>query len=165
MAAVTGGVVEQRIELQDAYLEAWNSHDPPAVAAFFTPDAVYADHGAGQTAAGYEEILRHVESVLAAFPDLRFEFLKSTHGPDFTCGEWRADDDPPRRPLRAGPDRPPPRVQGVDIANLNEDGLVTRLTSYYDGAALMRQLGLLPDRGSRTERILLRVASLLPRRP
>jgi hypothetical protein len=39
-----------------------------------------------------------------------------------------------------------------------------RLDSYYDGAGIMRQLGLLPARGSRLERGLLRAASLVRRR-
>ena len=154
-----------RVELQDAYLRAWNEHDPEAVAAFFTDDAVYADHGAGTEAVGREEIHRHVETVLTAFPDLEFELLKSTHGPDFTCGEWRAtmthlgDFDG----LAATGRRL--ESSGVDVATINGDDRLTRVTSYYDGAALMRQLGLLPGRGSRTERLLLRAASLLPNRP
>ncbi len=37
-------------DLQTAYLEAWNAHDPDAVAAFFTADAVYDDRGAGEVA-------------------------------------------------------------------------------------------------------------------
>jgi steroid delta-isomerase-like uncharacterized protein len=157
--------MEARIELLDAYLGAWNAHDPRAVAEFFTADAVYADHGAGQEACGREEILRHVEAVIHAFPDLEFELIKATHGADFTCGEWHA-----RMThlgdlygLRATGRRL--ESSGVDVATLNSDGGVTRLTSYYDGAAIMRQLGLLPDRGSRTERLLLRAASLLPKRP
>ena len=158
-------MLADRIELQAAYLRAWNDHDPAAVASFFTADALYVDHGAGQTASGREEILRHVETVLTAFPDLEFELLKSTHGPDFSCGEWRAtmthlgDFDG----LAATGRRL--ESSGVDVATLNGDDRLTRVTSYYDGAALMRQLGLLPGRGSRTERLLLRAASLLPSRP
>ena len=51
-------------------------------------------------------------------------------------------------------------VLGVDVATLDDDGQITHLVSYYDGAALMRDLGLLPRRGSRAERALLRLASL-----
>jgi hypothetical protein len=36
--------------------------------------------------------------------------------------------------------------------------------SYYDGAAIMRDLRLLPRRGSRLERLLAPAASLLARR-
>ena len=158
-------MLEERLELQTAYLGAWNAHDPAAVAAFFAADAVYADHGAGTEAAGYEAILRHVEGVMTAFPDLEFELLKSTHGPDFTCGEWRARMTPGGDLFGLAPTGGRLESCGVDVATLNPDGLLIRLTSYSDGAAVMRQLGLLPGRGSRTERLLVRAASLLPKRP
>ncbi len=42
-----------------AYLGAWNDHDAERIAAFFTDDAVYADHGAGATAVGRENLWAH----------------------------------------------------------------------------------------------------------
>ena len=156
--------MERRVELQDAYLGAWNSHDPAAVADFFTPDAVYADHGAGQEASGRDAILRHVEAVLNAFPDLEFELVKSTHGSDFTCAEWRARMTHLGDLFGLAPTGRSVESSGVDVASLDENDGLIRVTSYYDGAAIMRQLGLLPGRGSRTERLLLRAASLIPRR-
>jgi hypothetical protein len=54
---------------------------------------------------------------------------------------------------------------GVDVATLDADERIVHLASYYDGAEIMRALGLLPRRGSRSERIGVRLASLLrPRR-
>jgi hypothetical protein len=53
---------------------------------------------------------------------------------------------------------------GVDVATLDGAGRIIRLDSYYDGAEIMRALGLLPARGSRVERALVRAASLVPRR-
>jgi steroid delta-isomerase-like uncharacterized protein len=162
---VEGAVIAERVELQAAYLGAWNAHDPQAVAAFFEADAVYADHGAGTEAVGYEAILRHVEDVVTAFPDLEFELLKSTHGPDFTCGEWRARMTHRGELFGLAPTGRRLESSGVDVATLNPEGMLIRVTSYYDGAAIMRQLGLLPGRGTRAERLLLRAASLLPKRP
>jgi hypothetical protein len=54
---------------------------------------------------------------------------------------------------------------GVDVATLDDQGRITHLVSYYDGAAIMRELGVLPAHGSRLERALVRAASILPRRP
>jgi hypothetical protein len=48
----------------------------------------------------------------------------------------------------------------VDVATLDSQGRITHLVSYYDGAQIMRDLGLLPARGSRAERALARLASL-----
>jgi steroid delta-isomerase-like uncharacterized protein len=151
----------EREELMRAYLDAWNRRDAHAVAAFFSQDAVYDDQGAGQIAAGRNEIREHVARVHAGFPDLRFELVRAAHGDDFTAGEWRSvmthlgDFDglaPTGRVVES---------RGVDVATLSDAGLIVRLESFYDGAAIMRALGLLPARGSRTERGLVGLASAL----
>ena len=51
-----------------AYLEAWNLHDPEAVATFFAPDAVYDDRGAGRVMGGIAAIRAHVARVQSSFP-------------------------------------------------------------------------------------------------
>jgi steroid delta-isomerase-like uncharacterized protein len=154
-----------REALMHAYLEAWNLHDPNAVAAFFAPDAVYDDRGAGTVAGGIEAIRSHVATVQAAFSDLHFELVRAAHGDDFTAGEWTATmtHSGELEGLRATGRRV--TSSGVDVATLDERGQITHLVSYYDGAAIMRELGVLPRRGSRLERAMVRAASLLPRRP
>ena len=147
-----------------AYLEAWNLHDPDAVAAFFSSDAVYDDRGAGSVARGVDQIRAHVASVQAAFSDLRFELRRAAHGDDFTAGEWTATMTHSGELEGLRPTRRRVSSSGVDVATLDEKGQITHLVSYYDGAAIMRELGLLPQRGSRVERTLVRAASLLPRR-
>jgi len=146
------------------YLAAWNSHSPPAVAAFFSEQATYDDRGAGELLSGRAQIEAHVSSVMAAFPDLRFEVVRSAHGDDFTMGEWRAE--MTHRGEINGLAATGRRItsEGVDVATLEDGGLVTHLVSYYDGAEIMRALGLLPARHSRAERLLLRLASLRPGR-
>jgi steroid delta-isomerase-like uncharacterized protein len=154
-----------REALMHAYLEAWNLHDPDTVAAFFAPDAVYDDRGAGRVVRGREQIRAHVASVQSAFSDLRFELVRAAHGEDFTAGEWSATmtHSGELNGLRESGRRV--TSAGVDVATLDEESRISHLVSYYDGAAIMRQLRLLPPRGSRLERGLLRAASLLPRRP
>jgi hypothetical protein len=49
---------------------------------------------------------------------------------------------------------------GVDVATLDPEDRITHLASYYDGAEIMRDLGVLPARGSWAERLLVQVASL-----
>lgn len=153
-----------REALMRDYLAAWNARDADAIAAFFTPDAVYDDRGAGVLARGTEEIRIHAGELHAAFPDLRFELVRAAHGEGFTAGEWRS-----RMTHRGEIDglKATGRVvrsAGVDVADVGENGRITGLVSYYDGAEIMRDLGLLPARGSRIERALVRAASLLPRR-
>jgi steroid delta-isomerase-like uncharacterized protein len=153
----------RRDEITERYLAAWNAHDADAVAAFFAPDAVYDDRGAAQVARGRDAIRAHVRAVVEAFPDLRFELVRASHGDDFTCAEWtcrmthRGDLSglaPTGRTLESA---------GVDVATLRADGAIVHLVSYYDAAAIMRGLGVLPERGSRVERMLTRAASIAGR--
>lgn len=154
----------ERQQLSDAYIAAWNSHDPDAVASFFTPDAVYDDRGAAEVARGRPAIRDYVATVMTAFPDLRFDYVRRFQGDGFIGAEWTAQ--MTHRAELFGLRATGRRVgaAGVDIADLGEDGLVTHLVSHYDAAAMMRDLGLLPKRGSRLERTLLRAASLARRR-
>ena len=55
------------------------------------------------------------------------------------------------------------RSAGVDVATLDPDDRIVHLASYYDGATIMRDLGLLPARGSRPERALVRAHAALQR--
>ena len=155
---------DARERLLHGYLAAWNAHDADRVAAHFAPEATYDDRGAGIVAHGREEIRTHVAAVHAAFPDLRFELVRAGHGPDFTCGEWRSTMTHRGRFDGLRPTGRAVESAGVDVATLDADGSILHLASYYDGAAIMRALGLLPARGSRLEGALLRLASLAPRR-
>ena len=155
--------MEARERLMLDYLAAWNQRDAGRIAAFFAEDAVYEDTGAGVVVRGRDRIRDHVARVHAAFPDLRFELVRAAHGEGFTAGEWRS------RMTHTGSFdglAPTGRVvesSGVDVATLNDRGEIAHLSSYYDGAAIMRSLGLLPDRGSRLERALIRLAPMLSR--
>jgi steroid delta-isomerase-like uncharacterized protein len=153
---------DARERLLHTYLAAWNAHDGDGVAAHFAFDASYEDAGAGVVAHGQEEIRAHVAAVCTAFPDLRFELVRAAHGPDFTCGEWRSSmtHGGPFEGLRATGRRV--ESAGVDVATLDGEGRIVQLVSYYDGAAIMRALGLLPARGSRLEGALVRLARLIP---
>jgi steroid delta-isomerase-like uncharacterized protein len=164
VAAAQSAEKTAREALMQAYLEAWNLHDPDAVAAFFAPDAVYDDRGAGRVLAGVEAIRLHVARVQSSFPDLHFQLVRAAHGDEFTAGEWTAT--MTHRGELEGLRATGRRLSsaGVDVATLDSQSRIAHLVSYYDGAALMRELGLLPARGSRVERAFLRAASMLPRR-
>lgn len=153
-----------RDSLMSDYLAAWNSHDPEQVAAFFTPHATYDDRGAAEIARGRTLIRAHVAGVIEAFPDLEFEVVRAAHGDDFTAGEWRARMTHRGNLAGLAPTGRSVESAGVDVATLDTEGQITHLVSYYDGAAIMRELGLLPEHGSGTERALIRLASLRPRR-
>jgi steroid delta-isomerase-like uncharacterized protein len=162
-SAQTANPAEARERLVGAYLEAWNSHDPDAVAALFADDGVYDDRGAAEIARGREEIRAHVARVQAGFEDLRFELVRAAHGEDFTAGEWRCRMTHTGQLAGLWPTGRTVESAGVDVATLDAQGSIAHLVSYYDGAAIMRSLGLLPAHGSRLERALVGLASA-PRR-
>lgn len=157
-------VGERRAALNAAYLNAWNSHDAQAVGAFFAPGALYDDRGAAEVARGPEQIAAHAARVFKAFPDLRFEITRIAEGDDFSAGEWRAEMTHEGELFGLAATGRKLTAEGVDIATFGDDDLIAHLVSYYDGAAMMRDLGLLPGRHSRVERVGLRLASLRPRR-
>jgi steroid delta-isomerase-like uncharacterized protein len=153
--------VKEREGLMRDYLAAWNERDAARIASFFAPDALYEDRGAGTVLHGRAEIETHAARVHGGFGDLEFELVRAAHGDDFTAGEWRS------RMTHTGSFdglAPTGRVvesAGVDVATLDGEGRIRHLASYYDGAEIMRALGLLPGRGSRTERALVRASSAL----
>ena len=147
-----------------AYLGAWNDRDADRIASFFADGAVYADHGAGATVLGPEGIRAHAARVHAGFPGLRFELVRAAHGEDFTAGEWRSVMTHLGEFEGLKPTGRVVESSGVDVATLDGEGRIVRLDSYYDGAQIMRDLGLLPARGSRVEGALVRAASLVRRR-
>jgi steroid delta-isomerase-like uncharacterized protein len=163
--ATAGAQVDsgERESLMRNYLGAWNDRDAERIASFFAEGAVYDDRGAGAVARGPAEIRDHAARVHSAFPDLHFELVRAAHGEEFTAGEWRS-----RMTHRGEIDGLPPTRRvvesaGVDVATLDGDGKIAHLVSYYDGAEIMRDLGVLPARGSRAERVLARGASMVSR--
>jgi steroid delta-isomerase-like uncharacterized protein len=125
---------DARERLAYDYLQAWNGHDPAAVAAFFAPDALYDDRGAGETARGRDAIRAHAGRVMRAVPDLRFELVRVAHGADFSCAEWRCE--MTHRADLFGLAATGRRAcsAGIDVATLDQRELITHLVSYYDGA-------------------------------
>jgi steroid delta-isomerase-like uncharacterized protein len=155
--------MEAREGLMLDYLAAWNDRDAGRVAGFFAEDAIYDDRGAGEIAHGRDGIRSHVERVHAGFPDLHFELVRALHGDHFTAGEWRSRMTHGGEFAGLAPTGRLVESSGVDVATLDEQGRIAHLVSYYDGAAIMRALGLLPERGSRAERALVGALSALGR--
>ena len=137
------------------WLDAWNRHDAEGVAALCAPEIEFTDPAIG-TVRGRRAVADWVRMCDRAFPDFRFEEpespLPATDRPRVVA-PWRM------LGTHTGPIEPPgfaPTdrhfvVDGVDHWWF-EEGLVGRYRADYDLAGLMRQLGVLPERGSRSER-------------
>src|SRR5918994_7981426 len=57
----------------EAYVAAYNQHDAKALAAMWSPDAVYLDPSTGDEAVGQQEIEKAFAETLAEFKDAKLE--------------------------------------------------------------------------------------------
>ena len=139
-----------------AYLDAWNSFDASRIAPLVTDDIVWRDPALPQPARSAAEIQAFMHASWRAFPDLRFSESEPTHlsvdgdtvawGWQMT-GTFRGPLDPPG----FAPTNRTMHVEGVDTWQMR-DGRIARYRAYYDMNDVARQLGIVPETGSRAER-------------
>ena len=128
----------------DRYLDAWNAHDPAAVARHMADNAVYEDVALGRVLHGPSEIAKFVEEATRSSSDFRFEVVSLiTTGSDY-ANEWvmLGTND------RALPGVPATgrsfRVRGASVGKLDSSGLIVENRDYYNLAELLTQLGVPP---------------------
>jgi steroid delta-isomerase-like uncharacterized protein len=146
------------------WLEAWNSQDAEKVLGLMADDIVYDDSAWPDTMRGHGDVRVFLEHIWRAFPDLRFE---PTDGPFLDPREpkaafyWRG------YATHRGPVDPPGLAatgkqivfEGGDFHEYR-DGKLVRLRIVFDMARVMRQLGALPDPGTREERLVVGLTNL-----
>jgi steroid delta-isomerase-like uncharacterized protein len=102
-----------------------------------------------------EELRAYFVELFAAMPDFRYEVLNLFEQGDQVAVHWRASgrfSGQPYQGIRAN--GTPITTEGADLIKV-ENGLIKRLDSYWDDAAIARQIGVLPARKSLQERALL----------
>ena len=122
-----------------AFIDAWNSHDPDKVVALFTADAVVEDVTFGAVSHGLAEIRAFAEGTFAAVPDLHFDLVNSSLKGGHGTIEW----------VLSGTDTGafggtgnPFSVHGVTVMEVHGTKL-TLERDYWDLATVLRQIGLL----------------------
>ena len=96
----------------------------------------------------------YFEELFAAVPDFKYEVVDLISQDDTVAVHWRANGSFTGKALqgiRANGARI--RASGADMLRV-EGGLIQRLDSYWDDAAVARQIGILPAKGSGQERAL-----------
>jgi len=135
-------VLEWAIERYNA---AWNAHDLDAIMAMHAPDMVFANHTAGEAAAG-EDVRDHIGAIFETWPDLIFETRRLYVREALVVQEWDAAATHSRTmrrgPIVAGPTGRRITWEGIDSIPF-EDGQVKRKDVYSDSVSILRQLGLL----------------------
>ena len=128
-------------QVADAYVAAWNAHDPDAAAALMADDVTYLDATVGEPQKGREAARDKVIKLLVtAAPDLTWtsEPIESANGIAYewtfagtNTGAW-------------GPDSPATNksfsFNGVTFMRV-ENGKITYQGDYYDSLGFQKQLG------------------------
>src|SRR5579859_2969526 len=145
----------------ERYVAAWNDCDPDAMALLITEDIVWADPALPEPACGVEAVAQFMRDSFRAFPDLHFgepDPRVLAHDGDVVLWGWNM------RGTHRGPIDPPGfaptgrtmHIDGVDEWHLR-DGRIARYRAFYDMNELARQLGIVPEPGSRAERVMVKL--------
>jgi steroid delta-isomerase-like uncharacterized protein len=135
---------EEILALCQRQLAAWNAHDPAAVAEFFAQDATLRDAG-GETATGRDAIAARAKMYMDAFPDLRLDIASIEVDGDKFVMEWKASGTNAGSLAGMAPTNNSVVVEGCDVAQVGDDGLIHSETDYWNEASMMRQLGVMPE--------------------
>jgi uncharacterized protein (TIGR02246 family) len=68
----------------------WNAQDLDAIMACYTPDIVFANYNAGESAEGAQAVRDHLAGIFAGWPDLRFRGRRLYVAEEFAVSEWTA---------------------------------------------------------------------------
>lgn len=130
------------LRTSDKLHEAWNAHDPDAIAEVYVDDALVLDAVSGITTKGRDAIRADALAHLAAFPDVSIErhtrLIDGSHSAD----QWVI------RATHTGEyDGIPATGNSIEVAvatfsQHDEEGLVACSTHYIDVPAFMQQLGV-----------------------
>jgi len=131
-------------DLFDGYLEAWNAHDPEAVARYMADDAIYEDVALGRVLHGPSEIAAFVEEATRASSDFRFEEVSLfTAGRDY-ANEWVMTGTNDREVQGVPATGRSFRVRGASVGRLDARGRIVENRDYYNLAEMFAQLGISP---------------------
>jgi steroid delta-isomerase-like uncharacterized protein len=127
------------------YNDAWNAQDLEAIVAMHAPDMVFANHTAGESAAG-EEVRDHIAAIFDSWPDLTFATRRLYVREGLVVQEWTATATHTRTmrrgDLEALPSGRTVSWDGIDSIPF-ENGLLKRKDVYSDSVSILRQVGLL----------------------
>lgn len=151
----------------DRYTAAWNGCDTDAIAQLITDDIEWADPALPEPARGIAEVQEFMRVSHRAFADLRFSDPDppacAANG-DLVLWVWHMDG------THTGDIDPPgfaPTGRAISIDGIDQwlmrDGRIARYRAFYDMNGLARQLGIVPEAGSRAERGMVALQRLQAR--
>jgi steroid delta-isomerase-like uncharacterized protein len=137
-----------------AYFDAIAARDPDAMAAKWHPDGVEDLVPLG-IFRGPDGVRQFFRELFGAIPDFTFTVERITADHAVAAVQWRAAGTFDGAPFQGiDPTGRWIELRGADLLEVDEDGLITRNTAYYDGMAFARGVGLLPPEDSPADRAL-----------
>lgn len=128
----------------DEWAAAWKSHDIDRLLRLFTDDCVYEDVALGAVSRGHGELREFAAQTFAILPDFDLQVTSQFISGGRGAIEWIMSG----TQAFAVPGFPAEgkRFSGLRAATIVEfrDGEIQRNTDYWDGAAVLRQTGVLP---------------------
>ena len=131
-------------EVARTYFDAVSRRDPDAMAECWHADGVEDIIPLG-VFRGPEAVRTLFREMFAAMPDFEFTVHRITSDEEVAAVQWRARGTFTGASFQ-GIDATGRSVElrGTDCIEVGEDGLITRNTAAYDGAAFARSIGMLP---------------------
>jgi steroid delta-isomerase-like uncharacterized protein len=130
----------------ERYNAAWNDHDLDTIMSMHAPDMVFANHTAGESAEGSDDVRQHIGAIFSTWPDIEFSTRRLYVREGLVVQEWTAaathSSVMRRGDLVAEPTGLRIEWDGMDVIPF-EGGLVKRKDVYSDSVGILRQLGLL----------------------
>lgn len=123
----------------EKFIAAWNSHDPDKMLSLFTDDVFYEDVAFGEVSHGHAEMRKFAASEFEGVPDLELKLVRAAIHDGHGTIEWTF----------SGTDKGVYKtgkkftVRGVSVVDVR-NGKIARSLDFYDVAAIMRQVGVLP---------------------
>ncbi|MEZ5374629.1 MAG: ester cyclase [Microthrixaceae bacterium] len=133
---------ELTTRVSDATYEAWNAHDPDAVAAWFTDDARVRDASSSDWEIGPGPVRDRAAMMCVALPDLTLtRQVLVVDGPRH-ADRWVMAGTHTGELLGVAPTGAQVRFEGATFTMIDEDGMVIEDIHHVDYATLFGQIGV-----------------------
>ena len=142
-------------EAARSYFAALSARDPDAMAAAFHPDGVDDIVPLG-VFRGPDAVRQVFRELFSAMPDATMTVDRVVADGEVAAVQWRMSGTFTGGPFQGiEPTGKRVELRGCDTVEVDADGLITRITGYYDGAAFARAIGLLPPQDSGVDKAML----------
>jgi steroid delta-isomerase-like uncharacterized protein len=137
-------------KLTQEFRTAFNSHDIEKIASLYNNDSSLEDVGTNLVFRGMKEIKQFYNNLFKAFPDAKMEFKSDFRSGDWSANEWVITATHKGTMPSTGimPEFPATGKKltwrGATIIRVSSDK-VSQLTTYWNPASLLQQLGLIPS--------------------